>query len=69
MLKREGSGLISWDNADVQEYHVTGVDRSGKRFKIVTKNWWQASAINVWRGTRWAVGHDGKRHRIQTIRN
>jgi hypothetical protein len=36
-------------------YEVTGVDRSGRRFKIVTNNWMHANSINLWRGTVWQV--------------
>jgi hypothetical protein len=40
---------------DKIEYHVTGVDRSGRRFKIVCKNRMHAEGINLWKGTVWRV--------------
>jgi hypothetical protein len=36
-----------------EEYKVTGVDRSGKRFRILTNNAIHAMGINVWQGTLW----------------
>ena len=50
-------------------YHITGVDRFGKRFKIVTDNCIHAEGINVWRGTKWEVMADGKRKVIARIWN
>jgi hypothetical protein len=49
-------------------YHVTGVDREGKRFKIVTKDWNYAANINLWRGSRWLV-RAGKRWLINRVYN
>jgi hypothetical protein len=34
-------------------WKVTGVDRSGKRFRILTDNAVHARGINVWQGTLW----------------
>lgn len=50
-------------------YHITGVDRSGKRFKIVTNNRIHAEGINLWRGTKWAVQPDGTRKVLVRIWN
>ncbi len=55
--------------AYVIKYHVTGIDCAGKRFKVVAKNWLHASAINVYRGTRWAVYNDGTRKVIERVYN
>ena len=41
-------------------YHITGIDCAGKRFKIITRNYIHAMAINVYRGTKWKVVN-GKR--------
>jgi len=49
-------------------YHVTGVDRSGKRFKIVTSNGMHAVCINIWRGSVWEVTN-GKRKLIKRVYN
>ena len=50
-------------------YHVTGVDRDGKRFKIVTSNKMHAEGINLWNGTVWEVDCDGKRTMIRRVYN
>lgn len=50
-------------------YHITGVDRRGKRFKIVTNNRIHAEGINLWRGTKWEVLPNGKRKILVRIWN
>lgn len=50
-------------------YHVTGVTRDGKRFKIVTKSEIHAAGINLWRGTKWGVRNDGTRKKLQEVYN
>ena len=35
------------------EYKITGIDRRGKRFRLVTSNRLHWEGINVWRGTKW----------------
>ena len=50
-------------------YHITGITRDGKRFKIVTDNAIHAMGINVWRGTKWIVNENGKRTVLQRIYN
>ena len=50
-------------------YHVTGVDRCGKRFKIVTANKIHADGINLYKGTVWEVDCDGKRTMIRRVHN
>ena len=51
------------------KYHVTGVDVTGKRFKIVTNNRIHAEGINLWRGTKWEVLPNGKRKILVRIWN
>ena len=34
-------------------YKITGVDRNGKRFKILTNNRMHALSINLWKGSVW----------------
>ena len=63
------NGVTSWDAGDFTEYHVTGVDTSGKRFKIVTESWPYASGINLYRGTKWGVKPDGSRIRLTEVYN
>lgn len=69
IIRRDSAGNKTWTADDVARYEVTGVDRNGKRFKIVTSTWQHANGINVWRGSKWLVRHDGKRELIQSILN
>lgn len=59
---------VAWTHQRGDQYVVTGVDVRGRRFKQTYGNWWQAEAINIWRGTRWLV-RQGRRLRLQTVRN
>ena len=48
------------------KYVITGTDFHGKRFKAIhcaSKAW--ALAYNIYNGTLWEVGTDGKRKRIK----
>jgi len=52
-------------------YEVTGVDRSGKRFKLTFKGEaaeFHATGINLWRGSVWRV-RNGKRTLIDRVFN
>lgn len=49
-------------------YEITGVDRSGKRFKKMTSNETYARGHNVWRGTLWKCTNAGRK-RIHTWDN
>ena len=51
------------------EFHITGTDRDGKRFKIVTNNHMHAFMINLWQGTVWGVDKTGKRHALRRVWN
>ena len=62
------NGKAEWTSQKDDKFHVTGVDRSGKRFKIVSENWHYASGINLWRGTVWLI-RNGFRFRIRTVFN
>ncbi len=49
------------------KYVITGVDRSGKRFKpIHTDTPWH---YNIWQGTIWRKMEDGKRKKVKEIWN
>ena len=50
-------------------YHITGIDKNGKRFKIVTKNRIHAMGINLWHGTVWRVLSNGSRIKIKRVNN
>lgn len=69
IIRRDSAGNKTWMADDVARYEVTGVDRNGKRFKIVTDSWPHARGINVWRGSKWLVRHDGRRELIQSVFN
>tara|TARA_B100000676_G_C17501766_1_gene543522 strand:- start:85 stop:444 length:360 start_codon:yes stop_codon:yes gene_type:complete len=49
-------------------YEVTGVDRSGRRFKQAYKSKFFAMGVNLWRGSVWHV-RDGKRKLIKRVTN
>jgi len=40
-------------------WKVTGIDREGKRFRIVTSSAVYATGINLWRGTVWRMDARG----------
>jgi hypothetical protein len=63
------NGDFQWYASDFVEFHVTGVDRAGKRFKQAHKTWFMANAINLWNGTVWGVTPDGKRRRLKRVTN
>ena len=51
-----------------KEYHVTGVDVHGKRFKLVYSSYMQAMCINLHRGSVWGV-ENGKRELLSRVCN
>lgn len=53
----------------VSHYLVTGYDRNGKRFRIVTPSYIHMKGINVWNGSKWEVDVNGKRKLLWRIRN
>jgi len=69
MITKHEDGTTSWDSNDFIAYNVTGVDYSGKRFKITTASWGHAQCINIYNGTRWGVTADGKRAKLQSVSN
>ena len=63
------SGFILLDEIDKPDHWlVTGVDRRGKRFRIVTTSVRYAFGINLWRGSVWLV-KGGKRKLIRRVWN
>lgn len=60
--------MRTWYHEAGDKYHVTGVDRDGKRFKLVYENYYMANAINLWRGSVWLV-RNGKRHLVKRVYN
>ena len=54
---------------DKTVYEVTGVDRSGRRFKITTTNAIHAGGINLYRGTVWQVLPSGRRKVLRRVWN
>ena len=53
----------------IKNFVVTGIDRSGKRFKIQTSSYTYACMINLWNGSVWAVLENNKRKRIKRVIN
>ena len=68
-LRRDSDGTLHWHANDFSEYHVTGVDTEGRRFKQAHKHWPTANGINLWNGTVWGVTPEGRRHRIKRVMN
>lgn len=64
-IKRVADGIVTWDYCERDSYLVTGITRSGKRFRFACPKWSVAAAINVWRGTYW-LQRDGRRYKIQS---
>ena len=52
-----------------KRYEITGVEVSGKRFKICTHNRMHALAINLWRGSVWSVSEEGRRRLMKRVYN
>ena len=50
-------------------YLVTGVDRSGKRFKFGTSSLFHAMNINLWSGSVWSLTPAGKRKLLKRVYN
>jgi hypothetical protein len=49
------------------KYVITGVDRSGKRFKPIHTD--TPQHYNIWQGTIWLKLENGKRKKIQEVWN
>ena len=59
---------------DFTEFHVTGVDRNGKRFKSVYSatpaGYMRASGTNLWNGHVWGIRKDtGRRIMLKSVVN
>jgi len=55
-----------WDKnnlplAYIKNFIATGVDKNGKRFKIITSSYFHLQCLNLWRGNKWAIMEDNKR--------
>ena len=57
------------NNQDRVTYVVTGVDRSGRRFRQVHSSYFVADNINLYRGSVWEQGTDGKRRLLKRVYN
>lgn len=58
----------SWEHKPGDVYIATGVDISGRRFRIKSNNWTYLNGVNIWRGSKWLL-RDGKRWLIQRVYN
>ena len=47
---------------------ATGLDVNKKRFKIISNSYDYIRNLNLRRGTKWLI-RNGKRHRIETVKN
>jgi hypothetical protein len=68
VLTKTENGQVTWIHQENDEYLVTGRLTNGRRFRVSTKNWTYAKAINVYRGNKWLI-RNGKRYKIQSIYN
>lgn len=66
IVRKRADGTVEWVHQDGDKYMVTGIDRSGRRFKRVFASWFYASGINLWHGSRWLL-RDGQRHLISRV--
>ena len=57
------------DNFNCNEFHVTGINRGGKRFKLVYSSLFMAMSINLYRGSVYAVLDTGKRKLLKRVYN
>ena len=62
------NGQSTWTGQDGDLYLVTGVTRSGKRFRLKYSSWRMANCINLYNGSVWLL-RDGKRHLIDRVYN
>ena len=51
------------------EFHVTGIDFSGRRFKMTFGSFKAANMINIWEGSVWGVTDCGKRKLLKRVYN
>ena len=67
-IRTNEEGRAEWTHIQGDRYLVTGIDLSGKRFRIEKTNWLYANGINVYRGSRWLV-RGGRRYLIARVTN
>ena len=48
-------------------YKITGVDRTGKRFRILTNNYMHAMCINLYSGSVWKMDTEGTWRLIKRV--
>lgn len=61
--------VIVMNNFNCNEFHVTGRNRNGKRFKLVYSSLYMAMSINLYRGSVYAILDDGKRKLLKRVYN
>lgn len=59
---------VTWVGRQDDKYLVTGIDRNGKKFRLIFGNWMHANAINLYRGNKWLL-RGSKRYLITRIFN
>lgn len=61
---------MTQQDEEVVGYRVTGVlYNSTKRFKLNYNNLIQATSINLWKGSIWAITKNGKKKLIKRVIN
>ena len=64
---RHIDGSTSFDPSEFTEYHVTGLDVHGHRFRTVYRRSGWAFGINLYSGTVWGVLPSGRRVRLKRV--
>lgn len=54
------NGIAEWKAKPGDAYVVTGLDRRGRRFRLIFASWDIARMINVWRGSFWLLRNNRK---------
>lgn len=62
-------GVSTWKPNPTYKYSATGINRAGKRFSIISKDWKDISGINIFQGSKWLIDETGKKHLICRIYN
>jgi len=61
-------GKKTWAVMQGDKFLATGIDCSGKRFRIESERWLYIKGINIYKGNRWLI-RGGKRWLIESVVN
>ncbi len=59
-------GRVYWNERAGDQYVITGVEKSGKRFRVTSSSWGYIKSVNACHGTRWLM-RNGKKWKIQSV--